>query len=167
MGRYAEFLPRGLPITDIRKTPDTQYILMCGLGLVWTPCCAGCGMPRITLFALDSILRGKITTMHKIKKFSKSFFFSLIGNTVEKWFGLVQFLFKIHNQVQKKKDYTFYLHFVLLRHQYRFSAAKIHFHNSSRNANSGPTLGLRSEYPSVQSNRAHCTECTQPFHLHP
>ena len=78
MGRYAEFLPRGLPITDIRKTPDTQYILMCGLGLVWTPCCAGCGMPRITLFALDSILRGKITTMHKIKKFSKSFFFHLL-----------------------------------------------------------------------------------------
>ena len=94
-------------------------------------------------------------------------FFSLIGNTVEKWFGLGQFYFKIHNQVQKKKDYTFYLHFVLLRHQYRFSAAKIHFHNSSRNANSGPTLGLRFEYPSVQSNRAHCTECTQPFHLHP
>ena len=60
---------RGLPITDIRKTPN-MYLH------VWTPYCAGCAMPRITLFALDSIVKGKTTTMHKIKKFSKSFFFT-------------------------------------------------------------------------------------------
>ena len=74
MGRYTEFLPRGLPITDIRKTPDTYLCVdqaQCGLPAVQGAVCQGLLYLLWTVFSEE-----KLQPCIKSRNFQNPFFFT-------------------------------------------------------------------------------------------